>query len=207
MVNGVVYRHPAVLANMASTLDIVSNGRLELGLGAGWNQEECDAYGIYLGTLTERFDRFDEAVECIVGLLTQETTNFSGKYFTLTNARNNPAGVQRPHPPICIGGNGPKRTLAAVAKWAQHWNYAAMDVAGFAEKRAILHEHCARIGRNPAEIRTSVHVVYDPKAGFGAVVDKAKEFEAAGVDLAIAYLPSPHRADVVEGLAEAIRGN
>jgi hypothetical protein len=68
-------------------------------------------------------------------------------------------------------------------------------------------EHCARIGRNPAEIRTSVHVVYDPKVGFGAWVDKAREFEAAGVDLAIAYLPSPHRADVVAGLAEAIRGN
>ena len=115
MVNGVVYRHPAVLANMASALDIVSNGRLELGLGAGWNQEECDAYGIELGSLTERFDRFDEACECIVGLLTQETTDFSGKYFTLTNARNNPAGVQKPHPPICIGGGGVKRTLAATA--------------------------------------------------------------------------------------------
>ena len=206
MVTGIVYRHPAVLANMASTLDIVSNGRLELGIGAGWNQEECDAYGIHLGTLKERFDRFDEACECIVGLLTQETTNFSGKYFTLTNARNNPAGVQRPHPPICIGGNGPKRTLAAAARWAQHWNYAGMDVEGFAEKRAILDEHCARIGRNPKEIRSSVHVVYDPKAGFGAWVDKARAFEAAGVDLAVAYLPPPHSAATVEGLAEAIRG-
>lgn len=207
MVTGVVYRHPALLANMASTLDIVSNGRLELGVGAGWNQEECDAYGIYLGSIKERMDRFDEALACLVGLLTQETTNFAGKYFTLTNARNNPAGVQKPHPPICIGGNGPKRTLAAAARWAQHWNYAAMDPAGFASTRALLHEHCDRIGRNPAEIRTSVHVVYNPKDGFGAWVDKAREFEAVGCDLAIAYLPSPHSAGVVEGLAEAVRGN
>jgi F420-dependent oxidoreductase-like protein len=205
MVTGIVYRHPAVLANMASTLDIVSNGRLEFGIGAGWNQEECDAYGIHLGTLTERFDRFDEACECIVGLLTQETTNFSGKYFTLTNARNNPAGVQKPHPPICIGGNGPRRTLAAAARWAQHWNCSAMDIATFVEKRAILDGHCARIGRDPKEIMSSIHVVYDDKAGAGAWAEKAAAFGEVGVDLAIAYLPSPHSPAAVEALAAAIR--
>ena len=74
-----MYRHPAVLANMAATLDIVSNGRLELGLGAGWNQEECDAYGIDLPPLKERFDQFDEALEAIVGLLSNETTDLDGK--------------------------------------------------------------------------------------------------------------------------------
>jgi len=203
MVNGVVYRHPAVLANMASALDIVSGGRLELGLGAGWNEEECKAYGIRLGSLKERFDRFDEACECIVGLLTQETTTFSGQYFQLTDARNNPAGQQKPHPPICIGGNGPKRTLAAVARWAQHWNYAGMDVAGFVEKKAILAEHCDRIGRDAAEIRTSVHVVYDAKAGASAMADKAAEFRDVGVDLAIAYIPPPHSAATVETIAGA----
>src|SRR6476659_8770144 len=85
LVTGIVYRHPAVLANMAAALDIVSNGRLELGIGAGWNEEECDAYGIKLGSLKERFDRFDEACEVIVGLLTNETTDFEGQYFTLKN--------------------------------------------------------------------------------------------------------------------------
>ena len=205
MVTGTVYRHPAVLANMASALDIVSNGRLELGIGAGWNQEECDAYGIELGSLKERFDRFDEVCECLVGLLTEETTSFSGRYFTLTDARNNPRGVQRPHPPICIGGSGPKRTLAAAARWAQHWNYSGMDTAGFVEKRAVLAEHCARIGRDPAEIQTSVHVPYDPASGFGAWADKAAAFREVGVDLAIAYLPPPHRPATVEALAEAIR--
>src|SRR6187549_2134845 len=90
LVTGIHYRHPAVLANMTSALDIISDGRLELGLGAGWNEEESGAYGIELGTLTERFDRFDEALEVISSLLTQETTSFAGRYYTLTDARNEP---------------------------------------------------------------------------------------------------------------------
>ena len=83
LVTGIHYRHPAVLANMASALDIVSNGRLELGIGAGWNEEESGAYGIELGSIKERFDRFEEACEVLVGLLTQETTDFDGKYYQL----------------------------------------------------------------------------------------------------------------------------
>ena len=86
-VTGMVYRHPAVLANMAATVDIISGGRLEIGLGAGWNQMECDAYGIELPPLRERFDRFDEGVEAIIGLLSQTTTTFAGRYVKLTDAR------------------------------------------------------------------------------------------------------------------------
>src|SRR4051812_4236637 len=92
LVTGAVYRHPAVLANMAATLDIVSGGRLDLGIGAGWNEEECAAYGIELGTLTERFDRFDETLEVIDSLLRNEWTDFAGKYFTLNRARCEPKG-------------------------------------------------------------------------------------------------------------------
>src|SRR5437868_6544711 len=83
LVAGAVYRHPAVLANMIATVDIISSGRLEIGIGAGWNEQECDAYGIELGSLKERFDRFDEACEVIIGLLTQEHTTFAGRYFRL----------------------------------------------------------------------------------------------------------------------------
>ncbi len=111
LVTGIHYRHPAVLANMASALDIVSDGRLELGIGAGWNEEESGAYGIELGSIKERFDRFEEACQVLIGLLSQETTNFDGKYYQLKDARNEPKGPQQPHPPICIGGSGEKRTL------------------------------------------------------------------------------------------------
>ena len=115
LVTGNVYRHPAVLANMAASLDVISDGRLELGLGAGWNQQECDAYGIELPPLRERFDRFDEAVEVIVKLLTETTANFAGKHYQLVDAYNEPKPVQKPHPPIVIGGGGEKRTLPLTA--------------------------------------------------------------------------------------------
>ncbi|MGI9624151.1 MAG: LLM class F420-dependent oxidoreductase [Acidimicrobiales bacterium] len=204
MVNGVVYRHPAVLANMAATLDIVSNGRLELGLGAGWNEEECDAYGIELGSLTERFDRFDEALEVIVGMLSNETTSFVGEHFRLNEARNNPPPVQRPHPPICIGGQGERRTLPAVARWAQHWNYPGMDIEGFTEKREVLHQRCSEVGRDPAEIICSQHYVVGADAEPGSVVSDLVERADAGLDLVILYLPPPHRPQTVIDLAEAI---
>src|SRR5579864_9136406 len=126
-VTGMIYRHPAVLANMAATVDIISGGRLELGLGAGWNQMECDAYGIDLPPLRERFDRFDEGVEAIVRLLTQPTTTFDGKYVKLANARCEPKAVQHPHPPIVIGGRGKTRTLRTTARWAQQWNAITQD--------------------------------------------------------------------------------
>src|SRR5262249_59377472 len=121
-VTGMIYRHPAVLANMAATVDIVSDGRLELGLGAGWNQMECDAYGIDLPPLRERFDRFDEGVEAIVGLLSQETTTLNGRYVRLTEARCEPKPVQRPHPPVTIGGRGPPRTPPTPARGAPPGN-------------------------------------------------------------------------------------
>src|SRR4249919_1026390 len=114
-VTGMIYRHPAVLANMAATVDIISGGRLELGLGAGWNQEESDAYGIDLPPLKERFDRFDEALEVITSLLTKTESTFDGQHYQLAAARCEPKPVQQPHPPICIGGSGPNRTLRSVA--------------------------------------------------------------------------------------------
>ena len=104
LVNGAVYRHPAIFANMAATLDIVSGGRLELGIGAGWNEQELDAYGIELGSLTERFDRLDEYLEIVDSLLRNEWTDFTGKHYTLTRARCEPKPVQSPRPPFTIGG-------------------------------------------------------------------------------------------------------
>ena len=152
LVTGIHYRHPAVLANMASALDIVSNGRLELGIGAGWNEEESGAYGIELGTIKERFDRFEEACEVLTGLLSQETTSFDGKYYQLKDARNEPKGPQQPHPPICIGGSGEKRTLPITARYADHWNFVGGPPEEFAHKRDVLAAHCADIGRDPKEI-------------------------------------------------------
>ena len=134
LVTGMVYRHPGVLANMASTLDIVSGGRLELGLGAGWNEEECDAFGIELGTLRERFDRFEEGLAVIDSLLTNDRTTFDGSYYHLAEAMNNPKPVQAKIP-MCIGGVGRRRTIPLVARHADHWNYGGSDPGEFAELR------------------------------------------------------------------------
>lgn len=204
LVTGIHYRHPAVLANMAATLDVISGGRLELGIGAGWNEEESGAYGIELGSLTERFDRFDEACEVITGLLTQETTDFAGRYFTLTAARCEPKAVQAPMPPICIGGTGEKRTLRTAARFADHWNFPGGTVEQFVAKRDVLHRHCADLGRDPSEIMTSTHLRLPPDGDPASVVESAKAFADAGLDLGIVYLPVPHTPAVLEPLAGAL---
>jgi F420-dependent oxidoreductase-like protein len=192
-VTGMIYRHPAVLANMAATVDIVSDGRLEIGLGAGWNQEECDAYGIELPPLRERFDRFDEGVEVIVRLLSDVTTTFDGKYLHLTQARCEPKPLQRPNPPITIGGRGRTRTLRTAARWAQQWNAITQSPDDWRSLKDTLVEHCQRIGRDPAEITCSVNVRIGPDDGVGPAAEEAAAYREAGADLAIMNLP--HRAD------------
>jgi F420-dependent oxidoreductase-like protein len=204
LVTGIHYRHPAVLANMATALDIISNGRLELGVGAGWNEEESGEYGIELGTLTERFDRFDEALEVLVGLMTQETTTFDGTYYQLKNARNEPKPVQSPHPPITIGGTGPKRTLKSAARWADHWNHPGATPEQWAVSRDVLYQHCADIGRDPSEITLSTHLMYDPASGPAELAERAAAFADAGMDLGIVSLLPPHDPSVLEPIAEAL---
>jgi F420-dependent oxidoreductase-like protein len=204
LVTGIHYRHPAILANMAATLDIVSDGRLELGVGAGWNVQESGAYGIELGSPRQRSDRFEEACQVLVGLLSNETTSFAGRYYTLTDARCEPKGVQRPHPPICIGGSGETRTLRTAARYAQHWNFVGGTVADFAHKRDVLHRHCADVGRDPAEIMLSSHVRLGEGGDPGPAIEMAEALGAEGLDLAIVQLLPPHSASVLEPLAKAI---
>jgi F420-dependent oxidoreductase-like protein len=204
LVTGIHYRHPAVLAKMAASIDIISNGRLELGIGAGWNEEESGAYGIELGGLRERFDRFEEACQVLIGLLSQETTDFSGTYYRLTSARCEPKGPQRPHPPICIGGSGERRTLRIVARYAQHWNFALGTPEEFAHKRDVLFAHCRDIGRDPEEITLSSHVWLNPEKGVGQTVDDVAALAEEGLDLAIIYLLPPYTPAVLAPLAEAL---
>jgi F420-dependent oxidoreductase-like protein len=204
-VTGMIYRHPAVLANMAATVDIISEGRLEIGLGAGWNQQECDAYGITLPPLKERMDRFDEGVEVIVRLLSDTTTTFDGQYLHLTDARCEPKPVQRPHPPVTIGGRGRKRTLRTAARWAQQWNAITADPGEWASLKQTLVEHCQSLGRDPAEITCSVNVRVDPDQGPGPAVETAAAYRDAGADLAIMNLPHGAPPDVLGPLADALR--
>jgi len=203
LVTGIHYRHPAVLANMAATLDIVSGGRLELGIGTGWNEQESGAYGIELGTPRQRSDRFEEACEVLTGLLSpQVTTTFHGTYYQLADARCDPKPVQQPHPPICVGGSGEKRTLRTAARFAQHWNFDGGTPGQFSHSRDALHQHCADVGRDPAQILLSSQVPYT--GGPAQTAAAAAALGAAGAELAIVYLPPPHTPAVLEPLASAL---
>jgi F420-dependent oxidoreductase-like protein len=205
MVTGMPYRHPAVLANMAATVDHVSGGRLELGLGAGWNQEECDAYGIELPPLRERFDRFDEGCEVIIGLLSEPTFSLAGRHFTITDASCEPKPLQSPHPPITIGGDGPTRTLRAVARYAQRWNTPFTSPEILREKQEVLAAHCADIGRDPAEITITAQVIHDPAKGAASTAEACAALGEVGCDLAVIGLPSTHHDPAeVERLAAAL---
>lgn len=204
LVTGIHYRHPAVLANMAAALDVVSAGRLELGIGAGWNEEESGAYGLELGTPRERSDRFEEACQVLISLLSQESTTFEGQYYQLKDAYNEPKGPQRPHPPICIGGSGEKRTLRTAARYAQHWNFVGGTAAEFAHKRQVLHAHCADIGRDPAEIMLSAHIQPGPDGDPGPAIEAAAALGEQGLDLAIFYLRPPDLLSALHRLADAL---
>jgi F420-dependent oxidoreductase-like protein len=203
-VTGMIYRHPAVLANMAATVDIISGGRLELGLGAGWNQHECDAYGIELPPLRERFDRFDEGVETIVSLLSRPTTTFHGRYVRLTDARCEPKPVQRPHPPIAIGGRGPKRTLRTAARWAQHWNAITESPEQWRATKEVLLEHCAAIGRDPQEITCSANVRVESADDLGRAADAVAGYGSVGADLVVINLPHRAKPDILGSLVDAL---
>jgi F420-dependent oxidoreductase-like protein len=206
LVTGMHYRHPAVLANIVATTDIISNGRLEVGIGSGWNEQESGAYGIELGSMRERLDRFDEACEVLIGMLSQEVTNFQGDYYRLTDARCEPRPVQQPHPPIVIGGVGEKRILPAVARHAQQWDAsAAMSTGEFPRKLERVHELCRELGRDPREIITSSHIWFDPaEHEVGHVVDEAGKLAEQGIDLAIVYLAPPITPAVLAPLADAL---
>jgi F420-dependent oxidoreductase-like protein len=203
-VTGMPYRHPSVLANMAATVDVISEGRLIIGLGAGWNQDESDALGIRLPPLKERFDQFEEGVQVIIELLSNDRANFSGQHFSLTDAWCEPKPVQRPHPPIAIGGNGERRTLRIVARFAQHWNSTTSDIGEWRRKNEVLDAHCADVGRDPSEIERSVNVRLtagmDPRALQGDIA----AWRDAGADVCIVGLAVPHDAGVIEPLAKAL---
>ena len=151
------YRHPAVLANAIATIDHLSGGRADLGLGAGWAFNEYEAYGIPFPSAGQRLDLLEESIQAIRGLLRQEVTDFQGTHVTLTEARCEPKPLQA-ELPIWVGGSGEKRTLRIAARFADGWNVPFVSPETVSHKRAVLADHCATVGRDPAEIRTAVNV-------------------------------------------------
>jgi F420-dependent oxidoreductase-like protein len=173
IVLGNTYRHPAVVAKMAAQVDIISGGRLLLGLGSGWQENEHEAYGIPFYTMRERLERLDEACDVMKSLWTQRRSTFKGRYYQLSEAPLEPKPVQTPHPELMIGGGGERITLRIVAKHADHWNVWGGPKV-LAQKGKVLDEHCAAVGRDPKTITRSANMalwITDKKADVDRLVE------------------------------------
>ena len=219
------YRHPAVIANALCTVDELSGGRAELGLGAGWSETEYRAYGIPFPRLGLRLDLLEESIQCVRGLLRGEVTDFDGTYFTLQDARCDPKPVQA-ELPIWVGGVGEQRTLRIAAQWADGWNGPLLDPASFAHKLGVLHRHCEDVGRDPSELRTSVTLglawteeslqlqfgelseQVRPSVLTGSdqeVLDRIGQYIEAGAGQVILTLRAPFDTEAVERFAAALK--
>jgi alkanesulfonate monooxygenase SsuD/methylene tetrahydromethanopterin reductase-like flavin-dependent oxidoreductase (luciferase family) len=203
MDTGNTYRHPAVLANMGATVDRISHGRLDFGIGAGWHEEEHAMYGMPLYSPGERIRRLGEACEVIRRLWTEETVTFAGKYYQLRDARLEPKPVQKPYPPFVIGGGGEQLTLKITAKYADVWNFAGGPVETFEHKNAVLDEHCRAIGRDPAEIERSVQVTVQPD-DLAATREAALGYIAAGATHAILNFRAPYPEGIARRVADEV---
>jgi len=150
------YRPPALLAKMAATLDVLSGGRLEFGYGAGWHQEEFAGYGYDFPPVATRIRQMEEGLTVLKQLWVEERATWSGKHYQLTEAVCEPKPLQRPHPPITIGGGGEQLLLRAVAQHADVWNYFPAPLPEFEHKTRVLEEHCRAIGRDPQTLERSL---------------------------------------------------
>lgn len=149
------YRNPALLAKMASTVDVLSHGRLNFGIGAGWFEHEYRAYGYDYPDTSERLHRLREAVQVILAMWTQEEAHFDGDYYHVHGAINQPKGVQHPHIPLLIGGGGERVTLRLVAEYADACNIGA-NLTTIQRKLSVLRQHCEAVGRDYQSIRRTV---------------------------------------------------
>jgi F420-dependent oxidoreductase-like protein len=156
LVCGNTYRHPAVLANQAATADVISGGRVILGLGAGWQVNEHEKYGIDLFDLRTRMDRFEEACQVVRALRDDERASFEGDHYRLTDAPMTPKPEGRL--PLLIGGGGEKRTLRIAARYADEWNVWSVPEV-LAHKVSVLERHCDEVGRDPADIQRSTQAL------------------------------------------------
>jgi F420-dependent oxidoreductase-like protein len=207
MVTGVTYRHPAILAKMAVSVDHISSGRLEFGVGAGSHEGEHQGYGIPFPPAGTRIDMLDEACDMIRRLWTEDAITYRGRFWTLTDALAYPKPVQ-PRVPIVIGGTGERKTLRVVARHADEWNFSPWRDLGdegpkeFSRLSKVLDEHCGAIGREPTEIRRSFQVMLrsEGRQELEAGRRLLDEFQAAGAEHAVIGFVTPPPRSMLDSL-------
>jgi alkanesulfonate monooxygenase SsuD/methylene tetrahydromethanopterin reductase-like flavin-dependent oxidoreductase (luciferase family) len=204
LVSSNTFRHPALLAKEAVTLDHISGGRLDIGIGAGWYVPEHEVFGLDFPGPAELVGRFREAVEVVDHLLRHELTTYPGKYYQLRDAPMRPRPIQAPRPPFTLGAHGP-RMLRIVAEYAETWNSFGSPNE-MRERGQILDDHCRAIGRDPATLRHSLYgwasmMPQDPWASVAAFEDVVEVYRGAGVSDFVIDAPDPSQFSVVERVA------
>ena len=191
------YRNPALLAKMASTVDVMSHGRLDFGIGAGWYQHEYLAYGFNYPDAPERLRYLREAVQVILAMWTQDEVVFDGKYYQVRGAINQPKGVQKPHIPLLIGGGGEKVTLKLVAQYADACNVGGGDIQTIRHKLDVIKMHCEQLGRDYSDIRRTTSTI--------CVIGDSEETALASLSEQQRSLVSMMQANSLIGTPESLR--
>jgi F420-dependent oxidoreductase-like protein len=183
VITGTVYREPGVLAKIVTTLDVLSNGRAWLGIGAAWNEQESRGLGIPFPATAERFERLEETLQICLQMWHGDESPYHGKHYQLERPLNSPQSLSRPHPPIMIGGGGERKTLRLVARYADACNvFAGRDEA---RKLDVLRQHCEAVGRDYDTIYKTVYYAFNTSQGAQRIIDDLGTLAGLGFDAAI----------------------
>jgi F420-dependent oxidoreductase-like protein len=212
MVTGVTYRYPGILVKTATTLDILSGGRAYFGIGAAWNEDEHKGLGVPFPSTSERFERLEETLQIALQMWSGDEKPYNGKHYQLARPLNSPQSVQRPHPPILIGGTGERKTLRLVAQYADACNiFARLDDNFLQNKLNVLREHCQAIGRPYEQIEKtslgSLALSRDGRNGSmtpAAAIEYFAKLAALGIDQAIINMPNVYDLDIFDLFATEV---
>ena len=194
LVTGVTYRHPGLLAKTVTTLDVLSGGRAFLGIGAAWYEREHQALGVPYPALAERFERLEEALQICEQMWSDDEGPYEGKYYQLAETINVPQALQKPRPPILIGGGGEKKTLRLVAQYADACNLFGQSPEFVAQKLDVLRAHCDALGRDYDSIQKTIIGRVDPDGDISPFLSEMEQYAKLGVSLVeVAPLPEPVR--------------
>jgi F420-dependent oxidoreductase-like protein len=197
LVTGVTYRHPGLLAKTVTTLDVLSGGRAELGIGAAWYEREHRGLGVQFPPLSERYERLEETLRICFQMWSDDNGPFEGKHYRLAETLCSPRPVSRPRPRVLIGGSGERKTLRLVATYADACNIIG-DVSVVTHKVDVLRQHCERVGRDPADIEVTALAMVPEDAGADAIVKAAETYADAGVQTLVIRSTGPEPARWLE---------
>jgi F420-dependent oxidoreductase-like protein len=205
MVTGVTYRHPGLLAKVVTTLDVLSEGRAMLGIGAAWYEREHLGLGVPFPPLAERFERLEEALQICLQMWSDNDGPYQGRHYQLTETLNRPRPIGRPRPSILIGGSGERKTLRLVAKYADACNITVPEVDEIGRKIEVLRRHCDREGRDFNDIRVTVQGgPSDPAEDPDGFLRRAEQLAAFGVRHIHVRAPQPDPVGFVAKVSDSL---